>query len=744
MKKRISIILLTLLAATISAQSIKSMEFNNQEITDILLVLAESSGVSIIPDETVSGKASFYFSESSIETALSNFLATYKYYYEKDDNIIRVSKIKISYNQKDALVSLKADGVPVEQILRALSKKIGKTILFDTMPSSQISVDIENLPVMDVLKICTKKLPDYKIESEDSYYYVKKDVPEKENKKTIKIDECLTREGDYYTINLEKGRFLEVVAKLFNLEEKEYSLFVQSDTQLNNLYFAEKDFDTMLGLILEQGNADCIEKNGIYYIIDLQKKGINAKLKPTEIIHLTWIQAQDVPSLIPTELTSSTSLKIDKTTNTILLTGSEQEITPLKQFIKMIDIPMGGTKYKRIDIKYLDAKDIITLVPQKMIQNQPVIIPNTNSILACGTEETIDTLEEFISSIDRKKSGIPIKLKYIQAETLIKNLPPSISKETIVDSGYPNLLFYTGTEENKQLFMNELSMIDKPQPQIKYQLLVIQYSKLNSSSVNPPTFTVNKYTGKNSEDTSNFLYAGDINNLKDAPSATENYLFSGDLTNLMSLNFDVVDHFGYQFAVKLNNQIGNSTADILTDTTLTALSGQEVKFQNTDTYRYIEYEYDTTSSTTTRTGSTQQITSGLIVSLNGWISGDNMITMNVNATVSKQNSESSTTTSSVTALPSTSERVVTTQVRSSSGEPIVISGLIKEDVSENESKTPILGSIPLLGRLFTHKTTSKEKTEIVIYIVPHLIQESEGSQSDSLNIERYYKTLVSQ
>ena len=158
-------------------------------------------------------------------------------------------------------MSVKADNVAVEQIFRAVSKKIGKTILFDTLPSLSISVDIENLSVMEVLKICTKKLPDFGIEAEESYYYIKKEQTEKDLKKTTKIDECLTKEGDLYTLNLEKGRFLDVLIKLFSMEQKEYSLFIQSDSQLNNLYFANKDFDTMLGLILEQGNGDYVEKN---------------------------------------------------------------------------------------------------------------------------------------------------------------------------------------------------------------------------------------------------------------------------------------------------------------------------------------------------------------------------------------------------------------------------------------------------------------------------------------------------
>lgn len=716
MKKFLFLLIILFNASYIFSQNIKSMEFHNQNITDILLVLAESSGISIISDETVTGKASFYFSESTIDEALNNFLSTYKLYYERRNNYIAVSKIKIEYDKTTTLASIKADDVSIEPVFRKLSDKIGKTILYDTLPSSVITLDIDNLQISDILEICVKKYPDYSVETAETYYYIKRNSEKQSSSKSSGTN-ALKKNGNLYSINLEKGRFLDVLTKLFNLEQVEYSLFVQSDTQLENLYFLDKDFKTMLQLLLEHGNADYIEKNGIYYILDLQKKGIASKLKDTEIITLKWIAAQDITVLIPSELSASSTMKIDKNTNSILLTGTKEEIIPLKKFIEKVDTPMGGMKYKKIDLKYINAKEIVSLIPAKMIQQPPVLIPGTNSILASGTDETLNNLTDFINSIDKKKTGTPIKLKYIQAETLLKNIPPSINKEDIIDSGFPNLLFYTGSEENKELLQHELSLIDKPHPQIKYQLLVIQYTDGTSSAIKP-TFMFNP----------------------DNENRNESFIFNGELSNIMNLSFDIISKFGYQFAANLNARITENTANVFTDTTLTALSGQEVKFQNTDTYRYIEYNYDNTS--TTRSSTTQQITSGLIVGLNGWVSGDNMITMAVNATVSKQNSDSGSSTS--TTLPSTSERVVTTQVRTMSGEPVVISGLIKEDIYETESRVPLLGKIPFLGKLFKHTSKSKEKTEIVIYIVPHLIQDTGNSDSDSLNIERYYQKFIGQ
>ena len=57
-----------------SAQKLREMHFVNQPVNDILLALGEISGRSIVPDETVSGTASFHFADTDFETALQVFL----------------------------------------------------------------------------------------------------------------------------------------------------------------------------------------------------------------------------------------------------------------------------------------------------------------------------------------------------------------------------------------------------------------------------------------------------------------------------------------------------------------------------------------------------------------------------------------------------------------------------------------------------------------------------------------------
>ncbi|PIU67913.1 MAG: hypothetical protein COS84_02770 [Armatimonadetes bacterium CG07_land_8_20_14_0_80_40_9] len=66
-------------------------------------------------------------------------------------------------------------------------------------------------------------------------------------------------------------------------------------------------------------------------------------------------------------------------------------------------------------------------------------------------------------------------------------------------------------------------------------------------------------------------------------------------------------------------------------------------------------------------------------------------------------------------------RIVEATVMVGDKETIVIGGLIRDDKTVGEYKVPVLGDIPLLGNLFKKKITSSVKTELLMFITPHVI-----------------------
>jgi general secretion pathway protein D len=715
MRPALAVLLLALCCLCVGAQRIKKMEFRNQPITDILLSLAQASGRSIVADETISGSASFYFADAEFDDALSSFLSTFRLYSTKVGTVYFVSRVFALYDKERDELTMKAEDVEIQHLVKSLSKAIGKTVVFDALPRAQMTVDIESVPPEKALEILMRRFPEFRIEKDAAYYCLKREPQDSSAAAAAGAPRKteIRRDGDLFSLALEKGKFLETVGALFAAAGKEYSLLARNDAQLENLFFSDRDFDTLLRLVLEQGSADFAVDGGIYYIFEIQKKDIVKRLRPTTTVQLRHLSVQDLVSILPGELSSGSGIKADKDSNAVMLTGSPEEVNPILGFIDRIDRPLEGRSYHRFDLKYAKAKDIAALLPARLAPLPPVILPEGNGFVALLANENILPLQSFIDALDTAKEGFPITLCYIKSDELMKNLPPAISKEEVVESGVPSIVFFVGSEEKRNLFLREKEIIDRPKPQIRYELLVIQHQK--SSGL----------------DWSRRIGASDGPGKNGCVAS---------LAELLSLNFDVVSQFGLLFSVQLSLELRNSSAHVFADTTLNALSGQEVRFQNTSTYRYAEASYDADARKFMYSGATKEISSGLILVVNGWVSGDRMITMTVNATISKQGTGAST---EAGALPPTTEKVVTTQVRTSSGVPVVIGGLKQKDEGMAKSKAPILGDLPLLGWLFKNRAETDEDTEFVIYIVPHA---SYGEEPDARfagrAMEDYYFAYV--
>ena len=257
-----------------------------------------------------------------------------------------------------------------------------------------------------------------------------------------------------------------------------------------------------------------------------------------------------------------------------------------------------------------------------------------------------------------------------------------------------------------------MQYIDRPKQQIKYQLLVIQRQKTEGLNWTP-SLTAAENSGE----------AG--------------YTWSGMISNIFNINFDIISEFGVQFAGSLNTELSQGKSRVFADTTINGISGESLSFSNTNTYRYRDIIVDTQGDLYTST--TREITSGLTLSINGWVSGDGMITVKVDAQVSKQGSadtSSSTKQAGDTAPPSTSEKKVSTNVRTKSGEPVVIGGLFQQEEDVTEKMTPILGKIPLLGWFFKSRKVTMAESEFVIYLVPFVKKDKNTELSEDENLAR--------
>jgi pilus assembly protein CpaC len=100
---------------------------------------------------------------------------------------------------------------------------------------------------------------------------------------------------------------------------------------------------------------------------------------------------------------------------------------------------------------------------------------------------------------------------------------------------------------------------------------------------------------------------------------------------------------------------------------------------------------------------------------------DNRISLKVRPEVSEIDTTNSITTSGIT-VPALTVRRVDTTVELSSGQSFAIGGLLQSNTSDVLSELPGLGTLPVLGKLFSSKNYLNNKSELVVIVTPYIVQ----------------------
>ena len=83
----------------------------------------------------------------------------------------------------------------------------------------------------------------------------------------------------------------------------------------------------------------------------------------------------------------------------------------------------------------------------------------------------------------------------------------------------------------------------------------------------------------------------------------------------------------------------------------------------------------------------------------------------------------------------TRKRALETSVLVDDGQIIVLGGLLEDTVDDSTSSVPLLGDIPILGNLFKYQSRSRQKTNLMVFLRPHIVRTAQDGAS--LTLDRY-------
>ncbi len=184
--------------------------------------------------------------------------------------------------------------------------------------------------------------------------------------------------------------------------------------------------------------------------------------------------------------------------------------------------------------------------------------------------------------------------------------------------------------------------------------------------------------------------------------------------------------------IKLELLESFGTVKVLSSPRLSVLNNQTAMLKVVEEVVYFLVDASTTAygdsdrEKITATTTPQSVSVGMVMALTPQISANGEIILNVRPTISSISGFRDDPNPSLGTIPNRVPQIRTREIESvlrlSSGEIAVLGGLMEDKLDYDTGRIPLLGAIPILGEFFTRRENSTQRTELVIFLRPVLIE----------------------
>ncbi|MFH1782736.1 MAG: secretin N-terminal domain-containing protein [Candidatus Omnitrophota bacterium] len=376
-----------------------------------------------------------------------------------------------------------------------------------------------------------------------------------------------------------------------------------------------------------------------------------------------------------------------------------------------------------VKLNYASADDIVKSITQ-MKTDIGKIVPDerSNTIVLIDNPETVERMKDAIREMDTSLITEVFSLDYAKAEQIKEKLNEVISKDigsTRFDER-TNKVIVKDTPKKIEEVRKIIEAFDEKTREVSIEAHIIQVS------------LADKYShGINWDDVAR---AGDL-------SLTTDVNLSAGLTNVTTSTFTLIDPRNFTAVLSLLETYGKTK--ILSKPRITVMNKEEAKILVGAKEAYVTSEVTTTDGGTYHTtDNVEFVDVGVSLRVTPEINNKGFIILKIKPEVSSSDSTKTVeltnpdgSTRTIIPYVTTSETETTVIVKDNT--TLIIGGLMKDTIIDNEQKVPFLGDLPFLGNLFTTIGKSKEKTELVIFITPHIIEGDETTEEVKGYIDKF-------
>ena len=620
---------------------------------------------------------------------------------------MRLSKIvltvllALSVSTHAKKVDIAFDNLSINDFIKMVSLKTGKNILIDSSIKGKINFikngpidESELIPLLNAI-LETKKMT---LVNKGDYYQIVKS--REASGEGLPVSNRIGKAGTMETVifklnNINAAVIRTKIKPLLHKSSKVVSF------KKNNL-LAITDYPRTLKSIkklidkIEQGER---KKSRVVVLRNALVKDVypNVQSMSKELF------AQDIVS-------EKVSVMKDENSNSIIVVGNRRNTDRLISYIRELDVRGEQKDVQKMYVIPLQNSNV-----EEMEKILSKILPQMTGNLAMGGS---------VNSISKSPNIAPPPQRRGGSSPIKRNV--KVKKAVIASDVERNALIVLANSAQIQNIRETVRLLDIEKAQVFIQAKIVEVNTNLAENIGV------KYGFNGGAITSQGVFSLMANSgaaplmisselmgfLNNTSSTTDNGVTTTSTTRAFEFDSGIKEVFS--MGVKLDLLKQNGAAQILSEPSILSTNNKESTIYVGRTQSIITQSQQSTQGSSSVLNNYSREDIGITLKVKPRLSSNNKVSLEVETVIEDILPGSGTTSD----RPTTTKRSVKTNAIVNHGETIILGGLIKSASGISSSKVPLLGDIPILGKLFSSNGESKSKVNVVIYLTPYIIKKS--------------------
>ncbi|APS30893.1 general secretion pathway protein GspD [Pectobacterium brasiliense] len=479
----------------------------------------------------------------------------------------------------------------------------------------------------------------------------------------------------------------------------------------------------------------------------------------TRVVPVNNVAARDLAPLLRqlNDNAGAGSVVHYEPSNVLLMTGRAGVIQRLMTIVERVD-QTGDRNVTSIPLSYASSTEVVKMVNELNKMDEKSALPGmltanvvaderTNSVLVRGEPNSRQRVIDMVKQLDRQQAvqgnTKVIYLKYAKATDLVEvltgvgdsiqtdqqNALPALRKDISIKAHeQTNSLIVNAAPDIMRDLEQVIAQLDIRRPQVLVEAIIAEVQ--DADGMNLGVQWANKNAGVTQFTNTGLpittMMAGADQFRRDGTLGT------AATTALGGFNGIAAGFYQGNWSMLLTALSKNSKNDILATPSIVTLDNMEATFNVGQEVPVLAGSQTTSGDNVFQT--VERKTVGIKLKVKPQINEGDSVLLEIEQEVSSVADAASSSSTDLGATFNT--RTVNNAVLVSSGETVVVGGLLDKSTNESASKVPLLGDIPVLGHLFRSNSTETKKRNLMLFIRPSIIRDR--SQYQSASASKYH------